>query len=403
MQYFSYKAIDNKGKLQRGSISAENLEEASARISQLGMQLIVCKSCRLSFFKARRGSVSRKQLIDFTFHLQQMLEAGVPVLDTLKEYRDTSEQRCLQLMAGELLDKIESGSSLSQALALQSNIFKPMYTSMVQAGEESGRLSEVLADLLALLKWQDETVSSIRRVLIYPAFVCVVLMVVIGFVMAWLVPSLVSFITSAGGELPWHTQWLIRVSDIITDYGLIVIGLLLAGVVLLNVFLRSDGTVRRYWHTVQLKLPLAGPVLYKIKLARFSRCAALMYSSGVNLIDTLKQGEALVDNHVLSVALRQAREKIINGEKVADAFQSQPHLPPLLSRLIRVGESTGAMDAAFLQTSYFYDRDSREAIERLEQFIGPILIIIVGAVMSWVVLSVIGPIYDLVFSMQEAF
>ena len=176
MQYFSYKAIDNKGKLQRGSISAENPEEASARISQLGMQLIVCKPCRMSFFKARRGSVSRKQLIDFTFHLQQMLEAGVPVLDTLKEYRDTSEQRCLQLMAGELLDKIESGSSLSQALALQSNIFKPMYTSMVQAGEESGRLSEVLADLLALLKWQDETVSSIRRVLIYPAFVCVVLM-----------------------------------------------------------------------------------------------------------------------------------------------------------------------------------------------------------------------------------
>jgi len=389
MQYFSYKAIDNKGKLQRGSLSAENIEEASARISQLGMQLIVCKPCRMSFFKARRGSVSRKQLIDFTFHLQQMLEAGVPVLDTLKEYSDTSEQRCLQLMAGELLDKIESGSSLSQALALQSNIFKPMYTSMVQAGEESGRLSEVLADLLALLKWQDETVSSIRRVF--------------GFVMAWLVPSLVSFITSAGGELPWHTQWLIRVSDIITDYGLIVIGLLLTGVVLLNVFLRSDGTVRRYWHTVQLKLPLAGPVLYKIKLARFSRCAALMYSSGVNLIDTLKQGEALVDNHVLSVALRQAREKIINGEKVADAFQSQPHLPPLLSRLIRVGESTGAMDAAFLQTSYFYDRDSREAIERLEQFIGPILIIIVGAVMSWVVLSVIGPIYDLVFSMQEAF
>ena len=105
---------------------------------------------------------------------------------------------------------------------------------------------------------------------------------------------------------------------------------------------------------------------------------------------------------MLSAALRQARQEIIAGEKVADAFQSQPQLPPLLSRLVRVGESTGAMDAAFLQTSYFYDRDSREAIERLEQFIGPILIIIVGVVMSWVVLSVIGPIYDLVFSMQEA-
>jgi len=100
--------------------------------------------------------------------------------------------------------------------------------------------------------------------------------------------------------------------------------------------------------------------------------------------------------------VQPAREEIIAGKKVADAFQSQPQLPPLLSRLVRVGENTGAMDNAFLQTSYFYDRDSREAIARLEQFIGPILIIVVGVVMSWVVVSVIGPIYDLVFSMQEA-
>jgi len=127
-----------------------------------------------------------------------------------------------------------------------------------------------------------------------------------------------------------------------------------------------------------------------------------MYASGINLIDTLKQGESLVDNLMLSEALRSARESIVAGAGVADAFQQQTALPVLLSRLIRVGETTGGMDRAFLQTSYFYDRDSREAIERLEQFIGPVLIIFVGAIMMWVVISVIGPIYDLVFTMQEA-
>lgn len=399
MQYFNYRAIDNAGAVQRGSITANSAADVDNRLSTRGLELIVCKPAHASIL--RRAPVSRKQLIDFTFHLQQMVEAGVPLVDSLKEFRDSSDRQ-LRRSVGEIVEHIEAGSSLSEACAMQPGIFKPMYTSMLQAGEQSGRLAVVLEDLLALLKWQDETLSSLRRVLIYPAFVCVVLMVVIGFVMAWLVPNLTSFITSAGAVLPWHTQWLIALSDFIVDHWIIALVLVVITVFLTNAALRTSYAARYHWQSLQLKLPLIGSVLYKIKLARFCRCAALMYASGINLIDTLKHGESLVDNLPLSAALRGARESIIAGDTVADAFQQQSVLPVLLGRLIRVGESTGAMDRAFLQTSYFYDRDSREAIERLEQFIGPVLIIFVGAIMMWVVLSVIGPIYDLVFSMQEA-
>jgi len=404
MQYFKYKAIDNAGSVQRGSITAANAGEVDNRLSTRGLELIVCRPVLRIFRPASvsRSPVSRKQLIDFTFHLHQMTEAGVPLIDSLKEFRDAADQQQLQATVSELIDQIESGCSLSAACAMQSGVFKPMYTSMLQAGEQSGRLVEVLADLLALLKWQDETLSSLHRVLIYPLFVCLVLGVVIGFVMTWLVPSLTSFITAAGAELPWHTQWLIAVSDFIIDHWLVALVLLIIIAVSVNVALRTSFIARYNWHRIQLQLPLAGPVLYKIKLARFCRCAALMYASGINLIDTLKHGESLVDNLMLSEALRTAREKIVAGDSVAQAFQQQAALPALLSRLIRIGETTGGMDRAFLQTSYFYERDSREAIERLEQFIGPVLIIIVGAIMMWVVLSVIGPIYDLVFTMQEA-
>jgi len=396
--------VDNAGAVQRGSIKALNAGEVDNRLSARGLELIVCRPA-LRIFRpsvVSRSPANRKQLIDFTFHLHQMAEAGVPLIDSLKEFRDAADQQPLKTSVSELIDQIESGCSLSAACAMQSGIFKPMYTSMLQAGEQSGQLVEVMADLLALLKWQDETLSSLRRVVIYPLFVCLVLGVVIGFVMTWLVPSLTSFITSAGAELPWHTQWLIAVSDFIISHWLVALVLLIITVVFVNVALRTSYVARYNWHQLQLKLPLAGPVLYKIKLARFCRCAALMYASGINLIDTLKHGESLVDNLVLSEALRSAREKIVTGDSVAQAFQQQKALPALLSRLIRVGETTGGMDRAFLQTSYFYDRDSREAIERLEQFIGPVLIIFVGAIMMWVVLSVIGPIYDLVFSMQEA-
>jgi len=400
MQYFNFRAIDSAGAIQRGSIAANNAAEVDNRLSTRGLELIVCEPAHAHRF-LRRTPVSRKQLIDFTFHLHQMVEAGVPLIDSLKEFRDSSDTQ-LRRSVGEIVEQVESGSSLSGACAMQPDVFKPVYTSMLQAGEQSGRLADVLADLLALLKWQDETLSSLRSVLIYPAFVCVVLAVVIGFVMAWLVPSLTSFITSAGAVLPWHTQWLITVSDFVVDQWLAALILVVTGVILVNGALRISDSMRYNWQSLQLKLPLIGSVLYKIKLARFCRCAALMYASGINLIDTLKHGESLVDSLPLSAALRGARESIIAGDTVADAFQQQSALPTLLNRLIRVGESTGAMDRAFLQTSYFYDRDSREAIERLEQFIGPVLIIFVGAIMMWVVLSVIGPIYDLVFSMQEA-
>lgn len=401
MQYFKYKAIDGAGCVQRGSISALNQADADSRLMKRGLELIFCKPSAVPGF-INHSSVNRKQLIDFTFHLQQMVEAGVPLVESLKEYRDSADDKKISSSVGEIVDQIESGSSLSSACATQPVMFKPMYTSMLEAGEQSGRLAEVLADLLSLLKWQDETFSSLGKVLVYPAFVCIVLCVVVGFVMAWLVPSLTSFIAAAGAELPWHTQWLIALSNTMVSYWFIVMCLLLFCVFLVIATLRSSQTAMCSWHRLQLKLPLVGQVLYKIKLARFCRCAALMYASGINLIDTIKHGEALVDNLWLAGALSRVRERIIAGDSVADAFRAQSELPVLLSRLIRVGETTGGLDRSFLQTSYFYDRDSREAIERLEQTLGPVLIIMVGSLMMWVVLSVIGPIYDLVFSLQEA-
>ena len=401
MRYFNYRAIDSTGTVHRGSIPAATLEEVEGKLSRRGLELLACRPS-FAWFKNHRSPVTRKQLIDFTFHLQQMEQAGVPILDSLHEYQDASDQKHLQSVASGLIDQIESGSSLSGASELQPDVFKPMYTSMLRAGEESGRLVEVLTDLLDLLKWHDESLSSIRRVLIYPAFVCVVLMVVIGFVMTWLVPSLLSFITSAGGELPWHTRWLIGVSEFVSRFGLIAVLVVVSVGLLIGRACKYSNTTRSLWHRVQLNLPLAGSVLYKMKLARFCRCSALMYASGINLIDTLKHGEALVDNLVLGKALRNARNRIVAGDNISDAFKQQTELPRLLSRMLKVGESTGGMDEAFLHSSYFYDRDCREAIDRLEQFIGPVLIVFVGAVMAWVVVSVIGPIYDLVFGLQGA-
>lgn len=400
MKYFNYKAIDNAGALQSGSLTANSVDDLDVQLRRVGLELVVCKSSLKHFRKSR--SINRKELIDFTFHLQQMVEAGVPIIDSLKDYCDTADHRGMAAVVSDLVVRVESGEALSCACAAHEQVFSRMFVSMLQAGEESGQLVEVLRDLLALLKWQDETVSSIRRVLIYPAFVVSVLALVIGFVMTWLVPSLTSFIESAGGVLPWHTRWLIAVSEFVTGNGVSLILFLVIAIVLGRYLVNSSPVLTAMWHGVLLRLPLIGAVVYKIKVARFCRCSALMYASGINLIDTLKHGEMLVDNMALGTAIKSARGRIIAGGGVSESIAAEPIFPPLLSRLLKIGETTGGLDRAFLQTSYFYDRESKEAIERLEQFIGPVLIVIVGSIMCWVVVSVIGPIYDLVFSMQGA-
>ena len=402
MKFFSYKAIDASGVIRQGVMPALNLTDLEDRLGNAQLDLIVG---RRSFLKniGRDPRWSRRELIDFTFHLEQLVTAGIPLHESLCEFRDSAGKTHLTSVVSRLLDAIDNGQSLSDACQSQSLVFDQLYTSMLAVGEQSGRLDEVLSDLAELLKWQDETLSRIKNVLIYPSFVAVVLLVVIIFVMTWLVPGLLSFVTSTGSELPWHTQALVATSEFVSRYWFGVFLLMVLGVVFVRTAISANRNVRKYAHAVFLKAPLIGSILFKIRMARFSRCSALMVSSGISLIDTLKLSESVMDNLVLGDALRSIRHRIIDGETVADSFAKSHHFPPVFSRMMRVGESTGAMDVAFTQTSYFYDRESRESIARLEQFIGPVMIVGVGSVMMWVVISVIGPIYDLVFSMSGQF
>lgn len=406
MKYFSYKAVDQTGVVRRGGMSALSVADLDARLARTQLELISCRQSLLD--KLRRGKTpastwTRRELIDFTFHLEQLLIAGAPLLDTLIEYRDSAQKQHLVLVTSQLVDAIDNGQRLSEACANQPAVFNKMFISMVEVGEQSGNLDRVLSNLGELLKWHDETLSRIRGVLIYPSFVAVILLLVIVFVMTWLVPGLLSFVVSTGNELPWHTRALIATSAFVSNYYLIIGGVFAAFLLMFRLAVASNEKMKVHWHGVLLKLPLFGSVLLKIKLARFSRCASLMYSSGISLIDTLKLGEGVVDNLVLGQSLSDIRMRIIDGRTVSDSFSQSTVFPPIFARMMRIGESTGAMDNAFNQTGYFYDRESRESIEKLEQSIGPAMIIMVGSIMMWVVISVIGPIYDLVFSMSGQF
>ncbi len=397
---YKYKAIDTRGKIRHDSIEADNLLDLEQRVTGMGMELINFRQQRAPLFEFRRRRASLHELINFTFQMQQLTRAGVTILDGLADLRDSAaEGRMKEVLSG-LIDEIQGGKTFSEALGEFPDIFDRVYIALVRVGEESGRLSEVLHDMAETLKWHDELISRMRKIMIYPAIVSLVIISVVSYIMLTLVPQLIPFIRDIGGEIPLHTQALIATSSFLGNYWYLVFGLPIAGWLTLREVARRKPEVRMQIDTYKLRLYIFGPLLLKADLARFSNYFAMMYTSGLTVLDCLKISEQLVHNAAISKSIRDARERVSDGEQISSSFSMTKLYPALVIRMLKVGENTGAMDDALLNISYFYNREVREAIDKMEAVITPALTILLGLVMLWVMISVLGPVYDTLSRIQ---
>jgi len=395
MSAFKYKAVDSCGKTVLGRIEASNDDDLELRLTRMGLDLIDFKVARNSGFSLRRSHVGRPELVAFCFHLEQLSKAGVPILDSLRDLRDSITNQRFREVISSVIEDIEGGKTLSQALATFPTIFGPVFVSLIAAGEEGGMLAEVLKRLTESLKWQDELASQTKKIVMYPAFVGVVVLSVIVFLMVYLVPELVGFIQNMGETIPAHTRALILVSGFITNYWYV---LLLAPIVTffgMRFWARYSKNGRYQIDRLKLRLPPVGPIYQKIILARFTSNFALLYTAGVTVLDCIRMGETLVGNRVIAEALRRVRSQIGEGVGLTASFENTGLFPPLVLRMLKVGESSGALDTSLENVSYFYNRDVRESIERVQTMIEPTLTLVLGAMLGWVMMSVLGPIYDI--------
>ena len=279
-------------------------------------------------------------------------------------------------------------------------VFGNVFINLVRAGELSGSVSEVLRSITQNLKWEDEQIALIKRLMTYPIIVGTVVIGVVMFLMGYLVPQLVSFIKSMGQELPFHTIVLIWVSNVVANYWYLVIAAPFAATAALMASMRLSPAVAYGVDEIKLKLWVFGPLYKKIILARFASYFALMYASGITVLECIRVCEGLVGNRVVEEATRRAGRQIADGASISAGFESTAMFPPLVLRMLRVGENTGGLDTALLNISYFYDRDVKESMQRLETMIGPAMTLILGGILFWVIFSVLGPIYDLITKVQ---
>ena len=395
MALYSYRALDEQGKAHKGLQDAANQVDLELRLKRGGLDLIDAKVDKGRMIKAR-NKVKRTELITFFFNLEQLSSAGVPLLESLADLRDTMNDAHFREIIANLVESIEGGKKLSQAMAQHPEAFDKIFISLTFAGEESGRLPEVFLHITESLKWQDEMSSHTKTILLYPAFVGAIVLSITVFLMVYLVPQLVNFIKGMGLEIPIQTRMLLATSAFFVNYWYVLVALPVILPIAVKLIITSSPEMRYKFDLLKLDMWVTGPILRKIILARFANTFAIMYGSGISILDCISNSRDVVNNLAVAKSLEDVTQQIESGKNLTQSFQNTGMFPPLVIRMLKVGEATGSLDKALLNVRYFYDRDVKESIKKVQVMIEPTMTIVLGVLLGWIMMSVLSPIYDII-------
>jgi type IV pilus assembly protein PilC len=398
---FQYKAVDKTGRPVRGGLDAVNEADLELRLRRMSLDLVTCKQVdRKQSRLSGGGKITRRDLINFCFDIEQMSRSGIPILEGMRDLRNTIESPRFREVLTIMIEDMEGGKMLSQCMSSHPEVFDKVFVSLVGAGELTGRLPEIFQSLADSLKWQDELASQTKRLLIYPAMVMVVVFSVVLFLLIYLVPQVTSLLKTMGVALPIQTRFLIATSNLIIAWWPLLFGIPLIVVIVISVSLSSNSRTQYLWDSAKLRLPIVGAILQKIILARFATFFALMYESGITVLDAMKTSEEIVGNRVIADGLMRAGQQVSAGASLTECFHNLGIFPPLVIRMLRVGENTGALDVALRNVNYFYTRDVRESVDKALKMLEPAITMGLGLVLAFIMWSVLSPVYDVLGKMK---
>lgn len=400
MEVYRYKAVNDQGKMLQGKVDAINPADLEVRLSRLGLDLVNFKEIKSKHQNVTGRGIKRTDLITFCFHLEHLVRAGVPILEGLSDLRDSIDNKRLREVTAAMIESIEGGKNLSGAMEDFPFVFNKVFVSLIRAGEQSGQLGLVLEKIIENLKWQDEQAAHTKKLLMYPSLVAVVVLTVVIFLLVYVVPQLTSFLSTMGQELPLQTKILIACSNFLRNYWFIVIPLPILAIFGVWFAVVSNPNFAEKMDGLMLKIPVVGPILKKIIITRVCNVFSIMYSSGITVLECIRTTEDVAGNKAVQRAVREAGRMIADGGGISHSFAETGLFPPLVVRMLRVGENTGALEQALGNVTYFYTRDVRESIGNLQAMIMPGITIVLGGIILWIMSSVLGPIYDLFTQIQ---
>ena len=294
------------------------------------------------------------------------------------------------------LSKGDRAGNCQPTSTLAATAFSAVAVSLLRAGEQAGRLPEAIRDSGAALAQEEELAGHARRIAIYPSIVATVLLAAVVVALVHVVPELERLLRGTGQRLPLQTRVLMGLSGAVRDWGWAMLLCTLGGTALGAHALARSEPLRTRLHALQLRLPLVGGILRKLALARFAALFATLYGAGINVIEALRTSTGATANLALRAGLREATGAIEQGRPISVAFEATQVFPPLVIRMLRLGEHTGALDDALAKVASLYRRDVAEGIARLQAAAEPVLTILMGGLLLWIASAILGPIYELI-------
>ncbi|MDP9378031.1 MAG: type II secretion system F family protein [Actinomycetota bacterium] len=399
---YSFRALDPAGAEEIGEITAQSKAEVSEQLRARGfvVQDVTEKKSALNMELSFGKRVKAHELTVMTRQLATMVSSGMTLLRAFYVLEDQIESRVLRETVGAVREDIESGQQLSEALARHPKVFNQLYVAMVRAGEAGGVLEEALDRVADQLEKDDSLRRQVKAAMMYPAVVLSFALLVLIGLLTFIVPVFVDIFKEFGGELPAITKFTVAMSHAMTAFWYAWIGGGIAFILGFRYWRKSDWG-RPQWDRVRLRIPFKiGDTVQKIALARWSRTMSALYSAGVPILQAIEVTGQTAGNAVVQAAMADVIESVKAGGTIAAPLRDAPIFPPMVAQMIAVGEETGGLDAMLTKVADFYEDEVAAAIKALTSILEPVMIVIVGGIVGFIVVAMYMPMFKVYDTIQ---
>jgi general secretion pathway protein F len=400
MALFEYTQVSSAGRESRGVVDAPSLGEARRRLRAAGTHVIAIAQKQTAAQEQKTsersltGRVSVRELSAATRQLSVLLLAGMPLVGALTALVQQLGNSRLGRIFAQVRDSVNEGVALARALEEHPSVFPPVYVSMVEASEAAGTLETVLSQLADLFERRAKLMNKVKGALAYPIFMVIVGTCVVIFILSYVLPSVTKLFLEMKMRLPWPTVVLIKTSDIVSHY-MWFFAILLAGLIGGNIYWIRTDVGRKFWDRFKLRCPLFGEVVLKASLSRFCRTLGVLLASGVTIVEALRLSERVAGNAVIAQAAADAQVAVSHGSTIADALNKSGVFPPLVVNMITAGEQSGTVEEGLSRIADLLDGDVEARLGTLTSLLEPIMILVLGVIVGFIVLAMLLPIFDI--------
>jgi len=397
MAVYQWSGKTSRGIVESGEVTAATKEEVIAILGKRKIvPTIIAEKPKKAVISRFRGKIKDKDIVVFTRQFATMINAGLPLVQALEILSTQVENKTLGKAIAQIKTDVESGLTYADALKKHPRVFSELYVNMVSAGEAGGVLDTILNRLAAYIEKAMKLKKKVKGAMVYPAVVSTIAVMVIVIIMLFVVPTFSKMFTQLGGTLPLPTRMIIGISNFIAGIGgLLILASIIAVIVFIIQFRRTEKG-KKIIDTMLLKLPIFGPLLNKVSVAKFTRTLGTLVSSGVPILDCLEITAKTSGNKVVEYSILDIRKEVVGGKTLADPIKKAKVFPPMVTHMVAVGESTGALDTMLSKIADFYDDEVDAAVSNLTAMMEPMLMVFLGTTVGFIVVAMYLPIFKLI-------